>query len=95
LSRQSTRGLRHFAVGISDSALLARAESSSDLVLPGSAVTASHAGEGRPPSIDAAQVHQLKALGLGATEIAKTLGVGRASVYRVLEASQLLPGLPR
>jgi len=32
-------------------------------------------------------VRELKAQGLGATAIAKTLGIGRASVYRVLEAS--------
>ena len=42
--------------------------------------------KGRPPSIDAAKVAALKAEGLGATEIAKRLGVGRASVYRVLAA---------
>jgi DNA-binding IclR family transcriptional regulator len=29
----------------------------------------------------------MKGQGLGATEIAKALGIGRASVYRVLEAS--------
>ena len=40
--------------------------------------------KGRPPSIEAAKVAALKAEGLGATEIAKRLGVGRASVYRVL-----------
>ena len=40
--------------------------------------------KGRPPSIEAAKVRALKAQGLGATEIAKRLGVGRASVYRVL-----------
>ena len=40
--------------------------------------------KGRPPSIDAAKVATLKAEGLGATEIAKRLKVGRASVYRVL-----------
>jgi DNA invertase Pin-like site-specific DNA recombinase len=39
---------------------------------------------GRPPSIDAAKIAALKAEGLGATEIAKRLKVGRASVYRVL-----------
>ena len=43
--------------------------------------------KGRPPSIDAAKVAALKAEGLGATEIAKRLGVGRASVYRVLAPS--------
>jgi DNA invertase Pin-like site-specific DNA recombinase len=40
---------------------------------------------GRKPSIDAAAVRELKQQGLGATEIAKTLKIGRASVYRVLE----------
>jgi hypothetical protein len=29
----------------------------------------------------------MKASGMGATEIARALGIGRASVYRVLEAS--------
>ena len=42
--------------------------------------------KGRPPSIDVAKVAALKAEGLGATEIAKRLEVGRASVYRVLAA---------
>jgi DNA invertase Pin-like site-specific DNA recombinase len=41
--------------------------------------------KGRPASIDAARVHELKAQGLGPTEIAKALKIGRASVYRVLE----------
>ena len=40
--------------------------------------------KGRPASIEAANVAALKAEGLGATEIAKRLGIGRASVYRVL-----------
>ena len=40
--------------------------------------------KGRKPSIDQAQVEKLKAEGLGATEIAKRLNIGRASVYRVL-----------
>jgi DNA invertase Pin-like site-specific DNA recombinase len=39
--------------------------------------------KGRPPSIDPAQIAALEAEGLGATEIAKRLGIGRASVYRV------------
>jgi DNA invertase Pin-like site-specific DNA recombinase len=39
---------------------------------------------GRRPSIDQAQVEKLKPDGLGATEIAKRLKIGRASVYRVL-----------
>jgi transposase len=33
-------------------------------------------------------VRELKGRGLGVTEIAKMLGIGRASVYRVLEAGQ-------
>jgi DNA invertase Pin-like site-specific DNA recombinase len=33
-----------------------------------------------------AEVRHLKAQGFGATEIAKTLGLGRASVYRILAA---------
>jgi DNA invertase Pin-like site-specific DNA recombinase len=42
--------------------------------------------KGRPASIDRAQVRKLKAQGLGATEIAKALSIGRASVYRALAA---------
>jgi DNA invertase Pin-like site-specific DNA recombinase len=42
--------------------------------------------KGRPPSIDPDVVRRLKTEeGLGPTEIAKRLGIGRASVYRVLE----------
>jgi DNA invertase Pin-like site-specific DNA recombinase len=41
--------------------------------------------KGRPVSIDAAKVREMKAQGMGATAIAKTLGVHRASVYRLLE----------
>jgi len=40
--------------------------------------------KGRPQSIEVAEVTKLKARGLGATEIARKLGIGRASVYRVL-----------
>jgi DNA invertase Pin-like site-specific DNA recombinase len=40
--------------------------------------------KGRPASIDADQIRKLKADGMGATAIAKTLKIGRASVYRVL-----------
>jgi DNA invertase Pin-like site-specific DNA recombinase len=40
--------------------------------------------KGRPPPVDAAQVRQLKAQGMGPAKIAKTLGIGRASVYRAL-----------
>jgi DNA invertase Pin-like site-specific DNA recombinase len=42
---------------------------------------------GRKPSIDAAEVARLKSEGLGPTDIAKRLGIGRASVYRVLPTS--------
>jgi DNA invertase Pin-like site-specific DNA recombinase len=45
-----------------------------------------YAGKGRPASIEAAKVREMRAQGLGATAIAKALGIGRASVYRVLEA---------
>jgi len=40
--------------------------------------------KGRPPSIEAARVRELKAQGMRPTDIAKTLRIGRASVYRVL-----------
>jgi DNA invertase Pin-like site-specific DNA recombinase len=40
--------------------------------------------KGRTASIDADQVRKMKTNGLGPTEIAKTLGIGRASVYRLL-----------
>src|SRR5262245_9311316 len=43
--------------------------------------------KGRPPSIDAERVRELKAQGYGASKIAKALKIGRASVYRVLEVS--------
>lgn len=39
---------------------------------------------GRPMSIDADEVKRLKAQGIGASDIAKRLGIGRASVYRLL-----------
>ena len=41
--------------------------------------------KGRPASIDAARVREMKEAGMGASAIAKTLGIHRASVYRVLE----------
>ena len=41
--------------------------------------------KGRPASIDPAQVQQLKAEGMGPSQIAKQLGIARASVYRALE----------
>jgi DNA invertase Pin-like site-specific DNA recombinase len=40
--------------------------------------------KGRPPSIDGTKVRELKAQGIGATEIARVLKIGRASVYRAL-----------
>ena len=41
--------------------------------------------QGRKPSIDVDAVKELKEKGMGASEIAKKLGIGRASVYRALE----------
>lgn len=41
---------------------------------------------GRRPSIDPATVRSLRAQGVGPTEIAKRLKIGRASVYRALAA---------
>jgi len=41
--------------------------------------------KGRPATIDAVKVRQLKKQGLGASKIAATLGIGRASVYRALD----------
>jgi len=45
--------------------------------------------KGRKPTAKAKaeEILRLKADGMGATDIAKKLGIGRASVYRVLEAS--------
>ncbi len=40
--------------------------------------------KGRKPSIDREAVRRLRREGLGATAIAQKLGIGRASVYRVL-----------
>lgn len=42
--------------------------------------------KGRPVTISADAVQELRAEGLGATEIAKRLKIGRASVYRALAA---------
>jgi DNA invertase Pin-like site-specific DNA recombinase len=42
--------------------------------------------KGRKPSVDAAAVRSLRDQGLGGSEIAKRLGIGRASVYRALQA---------
>ncbi|WP_294646272.1 recombinase family protein [uncultured Aureimonas sp.] len=40
--------------------------------------------KGRKPTIQTNEVRKLSAEGLGGTEIAKRLGIGRASVYRIL-----------
>jgi DNA invertase Pin-like site-specific DNA recombinase len=40
---------------------------------------------GRKASIDTGEVRRLVAAGLGASEIAKQMGIGRASVYRALK----------
>jgi DNA invertase Pin-like site-specific DNA recombinase len=40
--------------------------------------------KGRPPSIDVAAVRELHAAGIGGTEVARRLGIARASVYRLL-----------
>ena len=42
--------------------------------------------KGRKPSVDVEQVKALKESGLGASAIAKEMGIGRASVYRALGA---------
>ncbi|WP_430414269.1 recombinase family protein [Parasphingorhabdus sp.] len=40
--------------------------------------------KGRPASIDASKIRELKAAGMGGAAIAKEMGIGRASVYRLL-----------
>jgi DNA invertase Pin-like site-specific DNA recombinase len=40
--------------------------------------------KGRKREIDPSEISRLKSLGLGATEIARRLSIGRASVYRAL-----------
>lgn len=42
--------------------------------------------KGRPASIDPTKVRELHASGMGASQIAKTMKIGRASVYRALAA---------
>lgn len=49
---------------------------------------------GRPKSINPEDVKKLKADGLGPTEIAKQLGIARASVYRALSESKLQHASP-
>ena len=41
---------------------------------------------GRKPTIDPSEVRTFQEQGMGATAIARELGIGRASVYRVLRA---------
>mgnify|MGYP003315750431 CR=1 FL=1 len=41
--------------------------------------------KGRKPSVDVDRVKELKTEGLGASAIAKQMGIGRASVYRALQ----------
>src|SRR5271166_3773000 len=48
--------------------------------------------KGRPRSIEASQVRNLRDQGMGPTAIAKALGIGRASVYR---CPALMYGRPR
>lgn len=48
---------------------------------------------GRKPTVDRAQVHALKAQGVGATDIARRLNIGRSTVYKVLaQAPDVLAG---
>ena len=47
--------------------------------------------KGRPPSIEADKVRALKDEGIGPAEIARRLGIGRASVYRVLRGASADP----
>lgn len=42
--------------------------------------------KGRPSTIDATAVKKLQEAGKGATEIARDLGIGRASVYRLMKS---------
>ena len=43
--------------------------------------------KGRKPSVDVQKVKELRDSGMGASAIAKELGIGRASVYRALTTS--------
>ena len=43
---------------------------------------------GRKATINPDKVHEMHSSGMGATAIAKELGIGRASVYRILEATR-------
>lgn len=43
--------------------------------------------KGRPASLDAAEAKRLAASGIGPAEIARTLGMARSSVYRLLQST--------
>lgn len=45
--------------------------------------------QGRPRSIDVDEISKLRQAGFGATAIAKQLGVGRASVYRLMDRGDM------
>ena len=50
------------------------------------AAKARNAYKGRPATIDSAKIKELHQSGMGPTQIAKAMGIGRASVYRSLAA---------
>ena len=47
--------------------------------------------KGRPPEIDADKVRELKAQGVKASDIARRLKIGRASVYRIMKGGLIGP----
>lgn len=49
--------------------------------------------KGRKPKLDASEIRRLRSEGVGPTEIAKQLGIGRASVYRVIGADNPNPSI--
>ncbi|HHQ4642231.1 TPA: helix-turn-helix domain-containing protein [Aeromonas veronii] len=42
---------------------------------------------GRKPTVDKAQIHFLREQGVGATDIARQLKIGRSTVYKVLASA--------